>query len=103
MPWRRSTQECFQELREACSHAALPYHTVAHWVKVDREDRNAIQDNLCTGRPHVENNTVQLHASLLDADRRWTARELVAEVWVFHKTVLHILHDILRYRKFSVH
>ena len=29
---------------------------------------------------NVENNTVQLLASLLDADRRWTVRELAAEV-----------------------
>ena len=41
---------------------------------------DAVQHNLRTGRPHVENNTVQLLASLLDADRRWIERELVAEV-----------------------
>ena len=32
------------------------------------------------GMPHVENNTVQRLASLLDSDRRWTARELTAEI-----------------------
>ena len=48
----------------------------------------------------MENNTVQLLASLLDADRRWTLRELVAEVGECHRNVLHILHDILGYRKF---
>ena len=47
----------------------------------------------------MENNTVQLLASLLDADRRWTALELAAEVGVCHKTVLHILHDSLGYHK----
>ena len=77
----------------------LPYRTVARWIKAFREGRDAVQDNLRTGRSHVENNTVQLLASLLDADRRWTARELPAEVGVCHKTVLHILHDILGYRK----
>ena len=50
---------------------------------------------------HVENNTVQVLASLLDADRRWNERELAAEVGVCHKTVLHILHDILDYRKLA--
>ena len=45
----------------------------------------------------MENSTVQLIASLLVADRRWIALELVAEVGVFHKTVLHILHDIQGY------
>ncbi|KAJ4450655.1 hypothetical protein ANN_02084 [Periplaneta americana] len=67
-------------LREACADAALPYRTVARWVKAFREGRDAVQDNLRTGRPRVEDNTVQLLAPLLDADRRWTARELAAEV-----------------------
>ena len=42
------------------------------------EGTDAVQDNPRIGRPHVENNTVQLLASLLDADRRWTVRELAA-------------------------
>ncbi|KAJ4448764.1 hypothetical protein ANN_00155 [Periplaneta americana] len=32
-----SAQECFQELREACGDAALPYLTVARWAKAFRE------------------------------------------------------------------
>ena len=47
----------------------------------------------------MENNTIQLIASLLDADRRWTACELTGEVGVYHKTVLHILHGIQGYRE----
>ena len=66
------------------------------------EGRDAIQDNLHTGRPHMENNTVQLLACLLDAGCWWTARELALEVWVCHKTVLHILHNILGYCKLAV-
>ncbi|KAJ4447549.1 hypothetical protein ANN_09556 [Periplaneta americana] len=62
----RSAQECFQGLHEAYADAALPYHTVARWVQAFREGRDAIQDNLRTGRPCVEDNTVQLLASLLD-------------------------------------
>ena len=59
---------------------------------------------LCTKiRPHVDNHTIELLASLLDVERRWTARELAAEVGVYHKTVLHILHDILGYRKIAAH
>ena len=81
--------ECFQELREACDNAGLSYRTVTRWVKAFWEGRDAEQDNLRTGRPHVENNSVQLLASLLDADRRWTVRDLAAEVGVCHKTVLH--------------
>ena len=54
-----------------------------------------------TGRQLAENNTVQLLVSLLDADRRWTARELTLEVGVCHKPMLHILHDVLGYRKLA--
>ena len=68
---------------------------MTRWVKAFRKGRDVVQGNLRTGRPHVENNTAQLIASLLDADRRWTARELTAEVGVYKKTLLHILHDIL--------
>ena len=45
--------------------------------------------------------TFQLLASLLNADCRCTAWELVADVGVSHKTVLHILYDILCYRKLA--
>ena len=86
MAWSCSTQECFQVLREECGNAVLPYWTVAWWVKAFWEGRDAIQDNLHTGRPHMENNTVQLLASLLNADRRWTVCELAADVWVLYVT-----------------
>ncbi|PNF18472.1 hypothetical protein B7P43_G08996 [Cryptotermes secundus] len=97
----RSAQNCYQGLREACGDAALPYRTVARWVKLFREGWDAIQDSHRSGPPHVDNQTIQLLASLLDVDRRWTAWELAAEVGVCHKTVLHILHDILVYRKIA--
>ena len=97
----RSIQEYFQGLREACDDAALSYRRVARWVKASREDRNVVHDNLRTGRPHAGNNTVQFLASLLDADRRLTELELAAVFGVFHKTVLHILHDIVGYRKLA--
>ena len=91
-----STQECFQEQRAAYGDAALSYRTVARWVKLFREGRDAVQDNLHRGRSHVENNKVQVLASLMHADRQWTARDLAAEIGVCHKTVLYVLHDILR-------
>jgi len=47
--------------------------------------------------------TIELLASLLDVERRWTAWGLAAEVGVCHKTVLHIVHDILGYRKIAAH
>jgi len=98
-----SAQTCFQGLREARGDAALPYRTVAQWVKLFHEGRDFIQDSCRSGRAHVGNHTTELLASLLDAERRWTARELAAEVGVCHKTALHILHDILSYRKFAAH
>ena len=51
----RSTLECFQGLREVCGDAMLPYRTLVQWVKAFREGRDAVQDNLRRGRPHVEN------------------------------------------------
>ena len=90
----RSTQKCFQGLREACGDVALPYRTVPRWVKSFWEGRDVVHDNLCIGRSHIKNNTVHILPFLLDADRRWIARELAAEVEVCHEIVLHILHDI---------
>ncbi|PNF35582.1 hypothetical protein B7P43_G02399 [Cryptotermes secundus] len=96
-----SVRNCYQGLREACGDAALPYRAVARWVKLFREGRDAVQASRHSGRPHVDNHTIQLLASLMDVDRRWAVRELAAEVGVCHKTVLHILHDILGYCKIA--
>ena len=93
---RRNTQECFQGLCEACGDAAWPYRTVARWVKAFPG-----RQGCHSGRPHVKNNTSQLRASFLNADRLCTARELAAEIGVYHKTELHILHDILGFRKLA--
>ena len=65
-----STQECFHGLRQACGDAVLPDCTVSRWVKAFLEGGDAVHDSFRTGRPYVENNTVQLLNSLLDADRR---------------------------------
>ena len=47
------------------------------------------------------------HSSTLcfpvDADHRWTAYELAVEVRVCHRTVLHILHDILGFCRLAAH
>ena len=64
-------------------HVTMQRFHITLWndkFKVFQEGRNAVQDYLGTGRHHVENNTVQLLAFLLDVDRRWTARELAADV-----------------------
>ena len=50
-----SIYKYFQGLREACGGAALPYRTVARWIKAFLEGRDPVQGNLRTGRPHMEN------------------------------------------------
>ena len=85
----RSTQECLQGLLEACGDSALPYCTVARWVKAFRGGRYPIQDNLLTGQHHMENNS-SIPYFLLHADCRWTACELTAEARVCHKTAKHL-------------
>ena len=55
----RSTQECFQGLSEACGNAALPYRTVARWIKAFREVREAVQDNLRDDRKNVSGDMVR--------------------------------------------
>jgi hypothetical protein len=62
--WGRSAQNCYQGLREACGDAALPYRTVALWIKLFREGRDAIQDSRRSGRPHIDNHTIQLLSSV---------------------------------------
>ena len=59
----RSAQTCFQGLQEACGDAALPYLTVARWVKLFHEGTDSIQDSCHSGRPHVDNHTTELLAS----------------------------------------
>ncbi|PSN42070.1 hypothetical protein C0J52_16390 [Blattella germanica] len=85
----RSTQECFQGLREACGDVASPYRTVARWITAFRVGRDVVNDNPRIGQPHVENNTVQLLASLLDVDRRWTAQNTAPHFMVQRPIILH--------------
>ncbi|PNF43116.1 Potassium voltage-gated channel protein Shaw [Cryptotermes secundus] len=40
-----SAQNCHQGLREASGDTALPYRTVARWVKLFRKGRDAVQDD----------------------------------------------------------
>ena len=39
--------------------------------EIVREGRDSIQDSRRSGRPHVDNHTIDLLASLLDVERRW--------------------------------
>ena len=57
--------------------AVLPYLAVARWSKEFQEGRDAVQDNLRTGRPQAENKTIQLLASLVVYDLLATTRDPV--------------------------
>ena len=79
--------------RHCVKHVAMQRRRIAQWhdgLKRSGKAGRLFRATFSKGRPHVENNTVQLLTSLLDVDRRWTAHELAAEVVVCHKTVLHI-------------
>ena len=91
----------FHGLREACADAAFPYRTMTGLVKAFREGRGCLSGQPSYRTTARGNNTVRLFASLLDADRRWTARELATEVGICCKTVFLVLHDILGYRKLA--
>ena len=94
-----STQKYFQGLHEAHGNAVLHIIQWHNGLKCSRKvgmpfRTTSIQDNP-TWR------TTQFNFLLLRWMSWWTACELAAEVGVWHKTVLHILHDILGCRKFS--
>ena len=81
--------------RDCVKHVAMQRCQISQWHDGFLESWDAVQDNFRTGRPHVENNTVQFLTSLLDADRRWTARVVTTKIGVCDKILFHILHDIL--------
>ncbi|PNF44136.1 hypothetical protein B7P43_G03180 [Cryptotermes secundus] len=52
----RTARQCHQGLQEACGESALPYRTVARWVKVLKEGRQNVADTRRPGRPALEPN-----------------------------------------------
>ncbi|GFW68625.1 hypothetical protein TNCV_529791 [Trichonephila clavipes] len=66
-----------------------------------RERRNVTENQHSAGLPQVDNEIIQLVIGLLEADRRWTSRELASEVGKYHETVLGILQNILEYGKIA--
>ncbi|GBM77747.1 hypothetical protein AVEN_18840-1 [Araneus ventricosus] len=61
-----------QGLQEACGESALPYRTVARWVKAFNEGWQNVADMRRPGRPSVSEEEVYALATLLDSDRRHT-------------------------------
>ncbi|PNF16764.1 hypothetical protein B7P43_G00887 [Cryptotermes secundus] len=96
----RTARQCHQGLQEACGESALPYRTVARWVKAFNEGRQNVADMRRPGRPSVREEVYALSA-LLESDRRHTIRELARETGLAHTTVLHILKERLGMRKIA--
>ena len=94
----RIARHCHQGLQEACGESALPYRTVARWVKAFNKGRQNVADMRWPGHPSV-NEEVYALTALLDSDRRRTIRELAQETGLAHTTVLHILKERLGMRK----
>ena len=44
----RTARQCHQGLQEACGESALPYRTVARWVKAFNEGRQAVDRSIRT-------------------------------------------------------
>ncbi|PNF41596.1 hypothetical protein B7P43_G11561 [Cryptotermes secundus] len=82
-----TARQCHQGLQEARGESALPYRTVATWVKAFNEGRPNVADMRRPGRP--------------SSDRRHTIRELARETGLAHMTVLHILKERLGMRKIA--
>ncbi|PNF40606.1 hypothetical protein B7P43_G06749 [Cryptotermes secundus] len=95
-----TARQCHQGLQEACGESALPYRTVARWVKAFNEGRQNVADMRRPGRPSVSDEVYALSA-LRESDRRHTIRELARETGLAHTTVLHILKERLGMRKIA--
>ena len=89
-PGGRNARQCYEGLQEACGELALPYHTVARWVKAFKEARQNVTDMPRPGHPAVREDVQTVNASVL-ADHNATIRELVNDAGLVSSTVLNIL------------
>ncbi|KFM70806.1 Mariner Mos1 transposase, partial [Stegodyphus mimosarum] len=97
----RTARQCHQGLQEACGESALPYRTVARWVKAFNEGHPNVADMLRPGRPSVSDADVQAVAALMDSDCRQTIRQPAGQTGLAPTTVLHILKERLSMRKIA--
>ncbi|PNF28974.1 hypothetical protein B7P43_G15099, partial [Cryptotermes secundus] len=93
-----TARQCHQGLQEACRESALPYRTVARWVKAFNEGCQNVADMHRPGHPSVSEEVHALSA-LLESDQHHTIRELARETGLAHMTVLHFLKECLGMRK----
>ncbi|KAJ4433317.1 hypothetical protein ANN_15576 [Periplaneta americana] len=74
---------------------ALPYKTVARWVRAFNDCRDRVENMARLGRPSVSKEEVQAVSTLLENDRRQTVLELAQEIGISHLTVFRILKNRL--------
>ncbi|GBM64233.1 hypothetical protein AVEN_213652-1 [Araneus ventricosus] len=70
---------------------ALPYRTVARWVKAFRAGRNEAADLHRTGRKSIPQHQIDIVSDLLSIDHLWTVRESSVEVGFSHQTMWYLL------------
>ncbi|PSN36131.1 hypothetical protein C0J52_27686, partial [Blattella germanica] len=49
----RNARQCYEILQDVCGENALPYRTVARWVKAFNEGRQNVTDMPRSGHPTV--------------------------------------------------
>ena len=96
-----TARQCHHGLQQACGASALPYRTVARWVRAFKEGHENVSDMPRSGHPPVCDEDVQTVSVLVEADRNFSIRELAQETGLAPLTVLHILKDRLRMRKIA--
>ena len=88
-----------KDLQQACVASALPYRTVARWVRAFKEEHENVSNMPWSGHPPVSDEDVHIVSALMKMDQNFTIRELAQKTGLAPSTVLHILKDQLRMRK----
>ena len=88
-------------LVEACGYAALPYRTVARWIRAFNEGHDNVEHMARPAHPSVSEEDVEAVSALLNTNRRLTVCELALEIGLFHMTVFRILKKLLGMRKIA--
>ncbi|KAJ4450059.1 hypothetical protein ANN_01466 [Periplaneta americana] len=73
--WHQKARHGHDGLVEACGETALPYRTVARWVRAFNEGRDHVENKARQGRPSVSEKELQTVSALLDGDRRQTVAD----------------------------
>ena len=85
--------------KDCVKHVAMQRCHIVQWHgELKRSGKAGMQFRTTSVQDDPMWKTTQIN-SLLPCWTRWAARKLAAEIGVCNKTVLHILYDILGYRK----